>query len=84
MPPRWLYVTSHVLGVDELTKSEDRRRGLRNININDHTEDGVPETVVKTEAEMQQGADGGHWAPQSTGTRVQSGVEAGSIRTCCV
>ena len=41
------------------------------------------EMVVNTEAEMQEGADGGHWAPQSTGTRVREGVEVGSIRTCC-
>lgn len=55
-----------------------------NTNINDHTEEGAPEMVVKTEAEMQEGVDGGYWAPQSARNRVWEGVEAGSIRTCCV
>ena len=41
------------------------------------------EMVVNTDAELQDGAYGGHWSPQCTGTRVREGVEVGSIRTCC-
>lgn len=77
-------MTSQVLGVDKLTKSEERGRGLMNTNINDHTEEGAPEMVVKTEAEMQEGVDGGYWALQNTRNRVWEGVEVGSIRTCCM